>query len=619
MKTIIIIVTMILLLTTTGYCATYYVNGQSGIDSNPGTIGSPWKTINKANQTLVAGDTVYVRGGTSVYQVYYVGALGSLTEGINPNNSGTDANHRITYAVYPGEKVEFASNTSNSYAVVISNKNWIKVTGYDGLTSSRNMKFSGFYRNLWIYDNYTGIPSGSYGPGSDYNEIDHCWFDGRQMPDTIDYRSSTIFHNSRFNWIHDCTFSKYGGYTSTADVGALFELGWESSDSSYGGDNTSDNVIENCTFYHGGHHTLGVHTTRNVIRNNHLHNEKWWYYSVDGKKYGYRNIYAAGNTGSAYHGFNLIEGNRISHAGPNINPNNAGGEGIALNQTNDIIRYNSFYANGLGGIFIQCGSGEECSNNHIYNNTWLSNGFLDNSIPSSASSVTDLKRRPICVWIGGLSWDNYMNTAIKNNLMWKNQQGPEGRSQIVTDGIGFDNVFRGGTVISNNWTDPNGNPKFYNEGPYGTPSMSDPDFRLSDPFSSTIPNLRLQADSPAINKGTHLTTSTNSGSSSTNLTVADAQYFQPGWGNGAGGGASVQPDWIAIGTTINIVQISSINYSTNTITLASPMTWAVGAPIWLEIKSDGAQVLSGSAPDMGAHEYIGLRPLPPQNLRIGLP
>jgi hypothetical protein len=62
-------------------------------------------------------------------------------------------------------------------------------------------------------------------------------------------------------------------------------------------------------------------------------------------------------------------------------------------------------------------------------------------------------------------------------------------------------------------------------------------------------------------------------------------------------------DWIAIGTVDNVVQIQSIDYSTNTITLAAPTTWADGAPIWLYKKSDGTQVLSGSAPDMGAHEY----------------
>jgi hypothetical protein len=46
-----------------------------------------------------------------------------------------------------------------------------------------------------------------------------------------------------------------------------------------------------------------------------------------------------------------------------------------------------------------------------------------------------------------------------------------------------------------------------------------------------------------------------------------------------------------------------MNYLTNSITLASPRTWSNGANIWLYKKSDGKQVLYGSAPDYGAFEY----------------
>ena len=67
--------------------------------------------------------------------------------------------------------------------------------------------------------------------------------------------------------------------------------------------------------------------------------------------------------------------------------------------------------------------------------------------------------------------------------------------------------------------------------------------------------------------------------------------------------ANVNADWIAIGTVSNVVQISSINYSTNTITLASAMTWSNNDSVWLYKNSSGEQVLYGSAPDQGAHEY----------------
>jgi chitodextrinase len=43
---------------------TYYVDGTTGNDSNPGTQALPWKTIQKAANTMQAGDTVNVNAGT---------------------------------------------------------------------------------------------------------------------------------------------------------------------------------------------------------------------------------------------------------------------------------------------------------------------------------------------------------------------------------------------------------------------------------------------------------------------------------------------------------------------------------------------------------------------------
>ena len=61
-------------------------------DANPGTEERPWATLAHAARTLRPGDAVLVRGG--VYR-----------ESIEPVRGGTDADHRITYAAYPGERV----------------------------------------------------------------------------------------------------------------------------------------------------------------------------------------------------------------------------------------------------------------------------------------------------------------------------------------------------------------------------------------------------------------------------------------------------------------------------------------------------------------------------------
>ncbi len=120
------------------------------------------------------------------------------------------------------------------------------------------------------------------------------------------------------------------------------------------------------------------------------------------------------------------------------------------------------------------------------------------------------------------------------------------------------------------------------------------------PFVNAGSDWHLALGSVAIGAGGPMTTATALGTNSTTLVVADAYYFQDGWGfpNGTGIG-QVSPDWIRIGATTK-VQISSINYATNTITLASAASWNSGDPIYLYKKSDGAVVLTGLLPDIGA-------------------
>jgi hypothetical protein len=68
--------------------AVYYV-APTGDDANPGTFERPWRTVQHAAGTLVAGDVVYIRAGT-------------YPERVVPQNSGGPG-AVITYAAYPGE------------------------------------------------------------------------------------------------------------------------------------------------------------------------------------------------------------------------------------------------------------------------------------------------------------------------------------------------------------------------------------------------------------------------------------------------------------------------------------------------------------------------------------
>ena len=141
---------------------------------------------------------------------------------------------------------------------------------------------------------------------------------------------------------------------------------------------------------------------------------------------------------------------------------------------------------------------------------------------------------------------------------------------------------------------------------------------LQTSMDSTIPNLDLQSTSPAKDQGGPLTTvAAGDAGTGTSLVVSDASYFQDGTFAPAG---RIQADYIAVGTVSNTVQIASINYATNTITLANSISRSSGQSVWLYKKSDGARVLYGTAPDAGAYEIpqasSPLAPMPPLILGI---
>jgi hypothetical protein len=207
----------------------------------------------------------------------------------------------------------------------------------------------------------------------------------------------------------------------------------------------------------------------------------------------------------------------------------------------------------------------------VYNNNFYHNGFGDPSIDTQF-------KHGLCIW-SYWTYNNWpQNIVIKNNIVYNNyNEWRVGTSNILPQ-ITYENNY-------------NQNPSFLNTD-------------MSDKTSVVLPDLRLQLGSLCIDAGIHLTQTNGSGSNSKTLVVDDAKLFQDGtWGSALTHGVTHFPDWIAIGTVTNIVEIAAIDYKTNTITLAAPITWTDKAKIWLFSNSSGKRVLNGTAPDIGAHEY----------------
>lgn len=149
----------------------------------------------------------------------------------------------------------------------------------------------------------------------------------------------------------------------------------------------------------------------------------------------------------------------------------------------------------------------------------------------------------------------------------------------------------------------------WNQDYSGYSSAASDKLNVNPMYVSATSNLHLQAGSPAINAGIALTTAVGAGSSSTSLTVADAGYFSDGYGI-----PNVAGDWIRIGGANGpTAQIASVNYSTNVLTLTSPVSWSTGASVYLYKDSNGnAQLnLANANPDMGAYQYSTGSSTPP--------
>ena len=109
--------------------ATYYVS-TSGNDSNPGTISQPFGTWQKAFNTVVAGDLVYIRGGT----YYPKGTIShSYACGVAVDGKNGTSNNPIKIWAYPGESPVLdcrnITNYSNHIGILLFNADYWHLKG----------------------------------------------------------------------------------------------------------------------------------------------------------------------------------------------------------------------------------------------------------------------------------------------------------------------------------------------------------------------------------------------------------------------------------------------------------------------------------------------------------
>ncbi len=195
---------LILAFTLNLHAANYYVS-KTGDDSAAGTEAHPWKTIQKAANTLLAGDTVFIETGT-------------YNERVTIQNSGT-ADHFIVFTNYQDAEVTIDGSDITWWRwnglFDVSGKNFIEISGlriknsyYAGIFAENSNHIN--IKNNYIYNTYSsGIGVWSCSDvTAQGNEVELACNNGEQ--ECISFSNSyncEIFNNH----IHDNGSGENGG------------------------------------------------------------------------------------------------------------------------------------------------------------------------------------------------------------------------------------------------------------------------------------------------------------------------------------------------------------------------------------------------------------------------
>jgi len=543
----------------------------TGNDASDGSFATPWKTINKANNSLSAGDTVYLRGGTY------------LDEMIEPYNSGTSDANRITYKAYPGEIPLFKSTNgnNNSSPIILVNKNYITVDGIhaDG---------EGLYENS-KWDHWCWFDNSSY-----------CTLINLNMTECQGYSALEYLNGSHHNKVLDSILDGVGDWNKFPyngeydDTGRMFFIR----------DGCNNNLIEGNDFSRGGHDLGSIDGDYNVIRNNIFDNTFEIYSGLrlfvknkvlvtenDDPTGDIESGDPVGNRALALKQFskhNLVEGNLFKNIAEAVDDRFVGQ--MKVGGISNIVRKNYFRNGTTEGHAFTSSTGSDAINA-------TKNKIFHNSIYSCYGGAWKVNNNSEI-------YDEPRENIFKNNIVYKtHQNSPEQNREFTFNSklyerfgdnfaaceISFNCVAFDATasfqVISSglgtktlSWSETN-YPSYFHDN-----VQADPNWVSSTPVQPA--DFNLDTGSPCINAGGDLTTANGAGASSITLIVDDADYFQDGFG-------IITADSIQVGANSPVL-ITSINYVTKTITLASAITWSDG---------DGVNLpYSGSAPDIGANQ-----------------
>jgi parallel beta-helix repeat protein len=307
---------------------TYYV-ATNGSDSNPGSQSQPFGTIKKGIETLSAGNTLYLRGGT--YNEYVAPDGGIRIP------SGTSWSNAVTIAGYPGETAAIANGVNIQENVDGSTVSYVifdnlKMQTFRVAGNSHHIRLSNSELSEDPSTYIAKLQAGEFEPYANppqYIPESVCGA-GCALHNLIMMTSTTNSIEIIHNRVHD---GFYGFYANSSN--SLIE-----------GNEVYGNMGYGLHLYHSG----GSDVNNNIVRNNTFHHNGFY----DWRKYkdsGF--IMASGSNNVAYN--NIVYGN-------------AHGISVAYGCTNCQVYNNTVYGNQLEGISMTSANSTIVKNNIIYGN-----------------------------------------------------------------------------------------------------------------------------------------------------------------------------------------------------------------------------------------------------------
>jgi|CXWL01.1.fsa_nt_gi parallel beta-helix repeat protein len=328
--------------------ATYYV-ATTGLDTNAGTLASPFKTIKRGSQQLAAGDTLYIRAGT-----YNEIMMDRVSEFIFRN--GTPGAY-TRYAAYPGEEKRVVLRPDavigiNHYAVWFSIRNsYIELSGL--AIDGANTQFAAL-RTDGVYASTNPLTSDGYAHSHHIriinNEFRNTGNGSLEIPANTQGTCVYLAGDNEFigNYVHNCT--SYGVY-------AYFDKG----------------LIEGNVIHNTGRYALHLYSTEHTVNDWIIRNNRFYDNGIRGTL----------KTTLEHSASVIITRGRNNRVYNNLVYNSYGGVRVWGNADNTLVANNTIYGNVTYGIKVDGATNE---NTRIVNN--ISWGNPDGQIVNEGTNTT---------------------------------------------------------------------------------------------------------------------------------------------------------------------------------------------------------------------------------------